>query len=332
MFRLNRKLTDLFEKVRDNAVMLFVSLLLAFIMWGFACLTQQYSRSFNFRLDITSDIQGHSRNGDSVNPVLLSLNSTGSKLLERAFYNTSSTNSLSFHLGCNYLHKSRKDPELFWVTSRAIADQIKNSLEAGEELAGVDTDTIYFRFPLEINKKVPVIANLSLTFKEQYSSNKGLLLKPDSVIVYGDSSSIAGIKEVHTEPLRFHNISSDIQGLVNVAELPGITYSSNSIAYSMDVFRYYEAELDIFIQPLHFPSDKYTSFKPHRVHVKYRMPYHFRSALNAGDFHAYVDYHNLVDDNSGRVVVKCDNSNAFDIKADPQFVEFSLNNRVKALR
>ncbi len=326
MFRPDRTIGKIAKKVRDNAASMAVSLLLAFFMWGILYLSKDYTSTFDYTLEVSSNLPHRSHTGVSVKPVTISVRASGFKLIQRYFFSSSEDQLLRLYIDGKNLFHSKTNPNVFIAFPRSTSNELKDALGNDFVFDRLVSDTLYLNFPHQGNKIVPVISDIKLSFKDQFTSVNGLKLSPDSIVLYGDSAVIVGIKEVHTYPLPLKNLSRARSGHVLLQNPSGVEYSSQNVNYSIDVQRFFEAQIPLYIEPRKFPSKTGASFVPNHVLVKYRMPFNRRRQLDARDFDVYVDYNKLIDSTYARVELKSHDKNVFGLECSPQFVICNFNN------
>lgn len=325
MFRPGNTVRSILKKVRDNAGPMAVSLLLAFFMWGILYLSKDYVTSFDYTAEVSSNLIHRAHTGVSVKPVTIAVRASGFKIIKRYFFSSAEDQVVRFYVDGKHLFHSRTNPNIFMALSRTITDDVKNSMGNDFVFERMISDTLLLEFQHQVNKKVPVIPDMKVSFKEQYTSVRGLQLSTDSIVLYGDSTVVARINEVHTYPLSLNNLSRDRRGHVLLLNPSGVDYSSNDVSYSIDVERFFEAQIPLYIEPRHFPQGRSVFFTPNQVTVKYRLPFSQRRPLDARDFDVYVDYRKLIDGSFARVEVRSNDKNVFGLECEPQFVQCNFN-------
>lgn len=325
MFRPGRTIRSISKKVRDNAIPMAVSLLLAFFMWGILYLSKDYITSFDYSAEVSSNLLHRAHTGASVKPMTIAVRASGFKLIKRYFFSSAEDQVIRFYVDGKHLFHSKTNPNMFLALSRTIKDDVKEAMDNDFMFERLISDTLYLEFQHQVNRKVPVISDMKLSFKEQYTSVNGLRLSPDSIVLYGDSSLVARINEVHTYPLPLNNLSRERRGHVLLQNPSGVDYSSNDVSYSIDVERFFEAQIPLYIEPRHFPYGSGVFFTPNQVLVKYRMPFNKRRPLDARDFDVYVDYRKLIDGSYARIEVRSNDKHVFGLECDPQFVQCNFN-------
>jgi YbbR domain-containing protein len=133
-------------------------------------------------------------------------------------------------------------------------------------------------------------------------------ISPDSVTVYGEPFILDRLEKVVSEPLKFTDVSSDLQGEVRLEPIKGVRFSEDRIRYSLEVTRYVELAGTFPVTVTNVPEGKSMTIFPSRadVYLKCSFPY-VGNPLEAVSLE--VDYNDFQKSISGKCVVKLlDNS------------------------
>jgi hypothetical protein len=166
-----------------------------------------------------------------------------------------------------------------------------------------NADTLFYRFPFENHKTIPVEAVFSLAYRQQYMSDGRVEISPDSVIVYGEPFRLESINSIKTEPIRYSDLHSDVNGTVKLEQIQGVRVSDSQISYSIDVVRFTELQTVTPIGAVNVPDGKTLYVYPSvaRVSVKYEFP---PVAGFTEEVSLVVDYGDFQESLSGKCRVK----------------------------
>ena len=268
---------DFFKKIfnslnfdgRDWAVLL-LALLLAFSIWVIHNMALKYNDTLQANVVAVSNIDGHS--SKSINGCLVTARcrATGYKLLMHNL--KSRTGNMEVRFPASIIrHKSGDE---YYVLSSDMMEVSSQIFSSGISVEYFGADTLFYRFPFENNKVVPVEAVFSLTYRPQYMSDGKVDISPDSVIVYGEPSRLEGISSIKTEPIRHSDLHSDLNGTVRLERVQGVRISETEISYAIDVVRFTELQTVAPIRTVNVPVGKTLSVYPSvaSVSVKYEYP------------------------------------------------------------
>ncbi|MGN0191818.1 MAG: hypothetical protein ACI39U_09205 [Candidatus Cryptobacteroides sp.] len=168
------------------------------------------------------------------------------------------------------------------------------------------SDTLFFHFPSEEYRKLPIRHKGSCDFAPQYMSVKGVQLEPDSVYVYGEPSVLDGIPAIFTEPLRLSYLDASEHGSVGLEQPSGVRLSRTSAEYRIVVNRYVTSVVTMDVKIKGLPAGKSVAVFPSSVKARVDFLFPLRVSLDSVDV-AYVDYADFEQSRSGKCVLRTDN-------------------------
>ena len=242
-----------------------LALLLAFSIWLIHNLSLKYNDFIKVPVVAKCQLAGHSDESSNKGEVIARCRATGYKVI-RSSLKSRKTVKVSFRP--EDMH--HLDGDTFYVTS-------SNLLEYASYIYGADvsveyflTDTLFFRFPYENFKKVPVVPIYSLSYRDQYMAEGEIEVDPDSVLVYGEPIRLETVDAVYTKPIRYYDICEDVQGVIDIDRVKGVRMSESKAHYSLAVKRYVEVSSMIAVKPVNVPFDKVMTVYPSVVKVSLR--------------------------------------------------------------
>ena len=283
---------------RRDLVVFLLALLLAFSTWLIHNLSLRYNDYLKVSVTALSNIDGHSDVSENRCEVMARCRTTGYKLIR---YNLIFRNR-EVDVQFNPSVMKRKSDDMFYVTSSDLQEY--SHLIFGDKVT-VDyfvSDTLFFRFPVQDSKRVPVYLVHSLSFRPQYINASEFSCVPDTIIIYGDKLKIDKIDKVYTAPVRRTDLHEDIQGLVSIEKIRGVRFSDSEVRYSMDVTRYVEMSRTYQVHPVNVPADKKLLVYPSYVEAVFKCSYPGPAdALDNISF--VVDYNDFVASLGGKCPV-----------------------------
>ncbi len=308
---------------RDWMILVF-SLFLAFFMWSIQKLSQNYSAYIKYRINLHCPLEGRVQSAFADNLLVVRGKSSGFYILQR-MYEGDDAQVLDIHVEPKQLRKAENSPDMFYMISADIKTKIDESLGGDFQVENLATDTLYFNFPGQSYKKVPVIARNSFRYKAQYMPFTHVVLKPDSLLIYGRSSLLEKIDSVFTERIRGEELDEPVSGIIPVATIKGIRFSVKDVYYSQDIGRYVENTANIKVGLINFPAGKNVVIIPQEVRIKYRSLFNETTVRNS-DFFVAVDYNHIEDNgNIVKPVLLRSPRNIYSVNIEPHFVECIVN-------
>ena len=302
---------------RDWAVLL-LALLLAFSIWIIHNMALKYNNILQARIVAVSNIDGHAPRSINECQVNAKCRATGYKLLLH------NLNSKKQRVEVNFPATALKykSGDEYYILSTDLMEYSGQIFGSGISVEYFNADTLFYRFPFENHKKVPVETILSISYRQQYMSERGVEIKPDSVIVYGEPFRLNDLESVKTEPIRRSDLYSDVNGTVKLEKIKGVRLSHDEVEYSIDVVRFTELQTVAPIKAVNVPAGKSLSVYPSVA--KLRLKYEFPPVAGfSEDVRLVVDYNEFQESLSGKCRVKlaAPNDGVIVYEVDPPYVE-----------
>ena len=216
-------------------VVLLLALLLAFSIWLIHNLALKYNDHISASVVATCSIPGHSSVSADKAEVTARCRATGYKVI-KSYLRRGKNVEIPFRAS----DMKHKEGDVFYVTPADLKDY--SHLIFGPEIT-VEyfvSDTLFFRFPYENYKKVPVLPITTITYSDQYMAEAPLEVRPDSVLVYGEPFRLENISAVYTKPINYMALSKDVSGNVKLEQIKDIRISETEVRYEMKVKRFVE--------------------------------------------------------------------------------------------
>ena len=302
---------------RDWAVLL-LALLLAFSIWLIHNMALKYNDNLRASVVAVSNIDGHASKSINECQVTARCRATGYKHLMYGL--TDGGRSIEINFPASALkHKSGDE---YYILSSDLMEYSSQIFGSGYTVEYFNADTLFYRFPFENHKTIPVEAVFSLAYRPQYMSDGRVEINPDSVIVYGEPSRLESINSIKTKPIRHSDLHSDVNGTVNLEPVQGLRVSNSQITYSIDVVRFTELQTVTPIGVVNVPAGKSLSVYPSvaRVSVKYGFP---PVSGFTEEVSLVVDYNEFIESLSGkcRVRMVAPKDGVISYEINPPYVE-----------
>lgn len=323
MMLLDRIRTFLKSNGRDLTIFL-LSLLLAFSVWLVYNLTLNYTKVVSVPVTAFSNIEGHKQTSSNTAMVLGRCHTRGFDLIR--LDNASDKKPITVSFAPSDLH--HKSGELFYITASELNAYVEDIFGDDAGMETYVTDTLYFRFPFENSKKVPVHPVYSMTCHPQYMSVGGLRMTPDSVTIYGEPFHLENIDRVYTRQFNLSDLRNTAHGEVKLASVKGVRISDESAEYMVTVRRFVEITADMPVRSRNVPNNKNFVIYPSVARVTFRCAFPL-SIEPAKDVHFYVDYNDFTRSLGGQCLAKADNlpEEILDYRIEPEVFECVSSDR-----
>ena len=277
---------------------LLLCLLVSAGIWLIHNLSQTYVNIVSVSIVAESNIDGRSRRATSDATVTAQVRASGFRQASLGRRDkrpvTVVFDAADFsHVGGDVF--ALKGSELYKYTAAIFGD--------GVSIESLISDSPKFIFHEVSHKKVPVRRVHSISFAQQYMSEEGMQLQPDSVIVYGETSRLENINYVLTRPVDLKNIRSSVHGKARLEVPSGVRLSADEVIYSMEVTRYVEVRAEVEIGVRNVPSNVEFSVLPSTATVVFKCVFPTTTDPAAtSDF--YIDYRDFANSITGRCVAR----------------------------
>ena len=299
-----------------------LSLLLPFSIWLLHNLSLRYNDYIKVSVAALYHAEGHAAVSSNECEVMVRGRTTGYNMIKFKYGLRGKRVEVPF------ARMHMKEPEIFYVTSSELQEYTPLIFGGDVNLEYYLNDTLFFRFPFETFRKVPVRLACDFDFAPQYTLAGAISVEPDSVAVYGEPYRLEKIDCIYTEPLKFSGLSSDVNGVARLDRMRGLRFDEESVRYSIGVVRYAEFTENANISVRNVPPGRTMAVFPSSVRVSYRCVFPAREDVS-GALKFYVDYNDFISSRHGKCVVRAEYpaQGVISCSVDPQVVECVMLDR-----
>ncbi len=306
-----------------NWIILVVSLLLAFFMWSIMKLSRKYSSYVRYKVEVVSNIPGRKNVSVSEDVLVIGAKSTGFRIMQNMQEKGSGTLVLE-DIDPRHFHQYAPESDIFYIIPDNLKQKIQDVLGTDMQVESFATDTLFFRFPEQSNKKVPVVANSVVTYGSQYMPYGPILLKPDSVLIYGDKELISQIEHITTGAINSKNVSKPLSGVIGLNQINGVRTSVDEVFYAQEVGRFVEHVVKVPVTIGNAPSYANVAVVPQEVSLRLRMPFGAISSFSVQDFSVEIEYDEILRKDVLKPVIVRKPEGILQLDMEPKFVECIL--------
>lgn len=216
----------------------------------------------------------------------------------------------------------------YTIYTNSIKGKISKQLSKDITVLSISPDTIGLHFAKIIEKKVPIKANIKVSFANQYGQSGLVITSPDSITIYAPSIVADTINEVYTELLTFNDLKKSIKRNVPIYREEGIKYEFKRTIVQIPVEQFVESSKYISITSRNLPDSMSLRTFPEKIKVKFRVGMSKYSSISEKDFSATVNY-NYYSNQSNVLKVNLDKfpKNIQNIEITPSKVEYIVEKR-----
>lgn len=310
---------------KGDVILLALSFLLAFVTWTAHNLTQDYMVYLQFRVRVTSNLEGYAAQAVSGEELVLGGQAAGYYILGRR---SGRGKELEITADARYFVKDSSRGDLFLLDLSKFRDQLDDAVGASFDINYVSSTPLSFEFVPQSCKKVPVLSRISVACRPQYMVSGELQLMPDSVLVYGNTAELEAVSGVMTRSLSLSRVRNSQRGYVELDPPRGIRVEPGTVGYSVPVARYVEQRVTVDLSIVNLPHGKQLILLPSKIDVICRIPFGSDPSPLRAEGAFVVDYEDFLLSRSALVAphpVPAAESLLFSYTCEPRFVECILS-------
>ena len=286
--------------LRGREWLLFAtSLLLAILIWFLSNMSRSYSGVLGVPIIAECNLQGYS--DISSNSAMLSARcrAEGFRLMREGTRRSRRPVRVIF----DRADMRHDEGERFFVTGNVMNNYLRQVFGDKVDVEGISTDTLFFLFSAENNKRVPVNFAGDFTYRSQYMASGPLRLVPDSVTVYGEQARLDLVDHVSTNPVFLDDVHEAQHGVLRIRRIKGVRISDEEVSYDLPVSRYVELRSDLPVSVRNVPVGRHLDVFPSRATVILHCIFPVgRDPFES--FELFIDYADFASSLSGRCVAR----------------------------
>lgn len=212
-------------------------------------------------------------------------------------------------------------------TSRLLKD-ISEQLPLDNTLLGIEPDTLRYVFEQEYRRRVPVAADLRLSFSDQFQLYDSIKLNPDSITLFGVKSILDTTYSIKTEHQTVRNLKESkliTLKIIKPKTKPPVTLSTDTVIAELKVERFTEAEIEVPISNNSKDGVNFRTF-PDKVKLTCRVAMREYERLDPSLFSVTINAKEAAasQNNLAEIVITRQPSFARVIRINPDKVEFLI--------
>jgi hypothetical protein len=292
--------------MKIKAVTIILIILFSLILWGSVSLNGEYVATVKIPVTFSNIPEGYVIGETSVSEVSMNVKGAGWDILSLIF---GRNNEFLIPVGRVYgKHEV----------------QIKNSLSRNSRMTAalsvldIYPDKVEFNVERLASKKVKLLPDVTLNYKDGFGLVSDIKVQPDSIVVSWPESQLKQIQYIKARPISFENLEQKVSKNLTFEKPEKIDMSSEDAKIEFDVQKIVEKTFDnIMVEHKGVPSGKELLIIPAKISVVLRGGINILGHLTSSDIKASVNFEDALKDNSGSiepVVIAPANTKVIDIK------------------
>lgn len=277
--------------MKKNLYIIIASVLFSIIIWISIALSDDYYTTLNLPINIIDFPDGYATASRIPNEVSLRIKGDGWKLLgielgSQEFFQVSA-NRDSGMISVNLLNSLEDNP---WISS-------------GMLLLDISPKNIRFVVEPTVRKKVQVIPDITLNFKEGFGLAHEITISPDSVVILGPKSAIAKTENFKTKSITLNELDKKIKLNLELETERGFYALQRFVTADVDVQRIVEKTFsNIPVKISNIPNDRDLVLIPQFINCTLRGGINVLGKMDEGLISASINYLDVVRDTLGSVI------------------------------
>ena len=279
--------------MKNNIHIIIISFLFSVVLWISVSLSNDYYSTFKVPLKLVDFRQGLTSGSKIPRNISVKVKGKGWKLIgakigaEPAFTVTANSDTGSKYINLyNYLSENQ------WLSSDL-------------EVIDITPDTLSVSIEKITRKKLKIVPDFDISFRQGYGISSQISVVPDSVLVYGPLSELKKMNSIQTENIKLTDISDKIVRRVDLKNIQGMTYNENNALVTIDVQRIVDRSIDnVQVDVKDVPRDREVVLLPNKISINVRGGIDILGRLTSDQFKAYVNYRDVVLDTLGGITPK----------------------------
>lgn len=313
--------SNIIKSIKNKRInVFFLFLLMAFLILIFSKLSKVYTNTLVFNVKKVNVPKEYVILNDTSAKLDITLKTIGFNWLKFYFTNP--------EIKVDFMKDVVKKDSYYILNKSKIFLKSKSEFGSQVELINVSPDELYFRYDVNLIKKIPVIANANINFSPGYDAFKVFEVVPDSILVIGPHDLVDKINSIQTEKIILENVKSSISKTIKL-ELPknnsDLFFSNNEVSLKATVEKFTEGSIKVPVDLVNVPEDLKVKYFPKSIKVIYYTNLKNFNDISAKDFKVVCDYNNI-NDNQTLLLPKLDKvtNKVKSAKINQQHIEFII--------
>lgn len=303
-----------------NWVRLILCLLLSAGIWLIHNLSLTYVEIVSVPVIAKSNLDGRASTSSTDNSVVARVKGSGFRL---ARLSAKHIRPVTVTIAPSDFRHVKGD--VYVIQASSLQKYVKEIFGDIETVESFITESLEYSFVEATHRKVPVRQVASITFAEQYTATSSMVMKPDSVTLYGELSRLDNIEYVLTRPISLRELRSNVHGTVKLEVPSALRSSATEVNYSLDVSRYVEIKSEMPVYTANVPAGVEMAVLPSKATVTFRclFPATTDPSVNT---RFYVDYQDFAKSMTGRCVARVSGlpAGVIDYRMEPEVFDCVL--------
>jgi hypothetical protein len=276
--------------IKKNLHIVIISIIFSIILWVSISLSNDYYATFKIPLRLVNFPDGYTIGSTVPDFISVKLKGEGWKLAAlKLGRETDYVVTAGNETGKRFINLYNYLVDNQWLSSDI-------------EVIDISPDTLTYEVEKIASVRAEIIPNLNLNFKPGFGLATGMIVRPETTIVFGPASKIRNLRAIATQKLSLNNLDDKVNEKVSLEKIPELNYSNNSVNVILDVQKIVDKNFDnLAVKIIDVPPDRSVVLLPNKISVGLRGGVDVLAKLDNEQLDAYVNYRDVVLDTLGSV-------------------------------
>jgi len=311
-----QRLTNRFKK-NQRVYVFFICFFIAALFWLLLVLTKDYDSSLHVRVSYSNFPSGLVPVNRLPDRFFLNIKASGYDLISMDEDNQVNVDVAAL-LGPGKGVRKISSRELMLDVAQQLGDDIS--------VLSIQPDTVVFDLSFSSSVRLPIKANLDVTFARQYDSLGGVQLRPDSVTANIPVSYLGTITYIETEKIKAQSLRATLKTKAKLINPEGVSLDTSQTEVLLEVEKFTEGTVQVPVKLDNVPSGLTIKIYPDKVTLNYLVSLSHYSEIKPEMFIVTADASAASSDNDEKLEVEIKNwpAGLRSVTCQPQQVDFIL--------
>lgn len=323
------KIAGWLPKVIDRDVLVFgFFLVLSFIFWYLNGLSKEIENHVRYPVRYVNPPRDRVLVGNLPSKLELQLRGPGYSILKLKLSGSRAPVIVDMSR-IDFNNPVELESSSYIVLANDFKDNFARQLRADYEILSIKPDTLLFQFDRVGTKKVPVVADVTITTDKEFFINGEIGISPDSVFITGPFPVIDTVLQVKTRHRRYANMNQPFSRTLQLSGSKDYTVSERRVEISVPVEQYTEAKLTLSVKLLNRPDSIDVKMFPDEIDVRLLVAVSdYKEVFEAG-IQATVDFSTVKPEGAEKLPVAIINVPVWvhSVRYSPQELDYIIETR-----
>ena len=273
------------RKYKASKIKSFVFfLLLALVFWALTKFSEESTATVNTNLTYTNLPGSVSVSPTTVVEIAFDISANGFQFLS---YKLKSP-TISIDMSKYY----KEGDSLVLISDSELNKIITAQLDFDTRVSNLSLDELHVKLDVIVSKKVPVVFDSDISYKEGYKLTGVMSLQPDSVLVSGPSSAVDSVHSIITETYVKKNVSETIDESIGL-QLPensDVSISEIKVNLKLAVDEFTQKRVALPVEVVNVPADIKLKLLTESIIISFDVSVSQFNSISERDFRIVCDY------------------------------------------